>query len=186
MAPAAAKGAEPGTPAPATAGALIGVRTVLRAVAILLGLFCLYAVINKRLLFLDRWTAKALAVSLDLLGMHAAVIEENNLVTWQNGQRGFTIIEECTGVFGLWIFSAFILATPTKLRWRLAGVGIGAAVILVINQLRLVALALVQTFVPSMFDFAHEYLWQVLFIIVIVALFLSWLGKVDEWRRVSR
>jgi archaeosortase B (VPXXXP-CTERM-specific) len=159
-------------------------RLILRALVIWLGVFCLYALINKRISFLNLWTAAVFARLLDLLGMDAQASQD--LVTWHDHAQAFRIIEECTGIFGFWILSAFMLATPTRLSWRLIGVVGGGLIIFVANQLRLLGLALVQTYWPTMFQIAHDYLWQVVFVMVIAATFLAWLGRIDrEVRPVS-
>lgn len=152
-------------------------RLALRALAIWLAVFCVYALANQRVEFLNSWTAAVVARLLDLLGMNAAAA--GDVVTWHNHAQSFTIIEECTGVFGFWILAAFILATPTRLGWRLLGLAAGALVIFVANQLRLLGLVLMQTYWPSAFAITHDYLWQVVFVMVIAVTFLAWLGRID-------
>jgi archaeosortase B (VPXXXP-CTERM-specific) len=133
--------------------------------------------VNRRVEFLNLWTAALLARLLDLFGMDAAVA--GDVVTWHNHAQSFRVVEECTGVFGFWILAAFVAATPTRLGWRLLGIGAGSLVIFVANQLRLLGLVLIQTYWPSALAIAHDYLWQVVFVMVIAATFLAWLGRTD-------
>jgi archaeosortase B (VPXXXP-CTERM-specific) len=160
-------------------------RIIFRVAAVWLAEFVLYGLLDQRLNGLNRLTATVLAANLDLLGLGASV--SGDTVWWLDGRQGFTIIDECTAIFGLSIYIAFLLATPASFKLRLVGLIGGALAIFVLNQIRLLLLALVQTYIPSMFTFTHEYVWQVVFILMIVTLFLFWLGRVDrEARRVPR
>ena len=151
---------------------------ILRVTAIWLAEFVLYGVLDQRLDGLNHLTARVLGANLNLLHLHARV--DGDTVWWLHDRHGFTIIDECTAVFGVSIYAAFLLAIPAGFRWRMVGLIGGGLAILVINQLRLLLLALVQTFIPSMFTFAHEYVWQVIFILTIATLFLFWLGRVNR------
>jgi archaeosortase B (VPXXXP-CTERM-specific) len=151
---------------------------ILRVIAIWLAEFVIYGLLDRRLDGLNQLTARGLGANLNLLQLDARIAGDT--VWWLGDRHGFTIIDECTAVFGLSIYSAFVLATPAPLRWQGIGLVGGGLAIVGINQLRLLLLALVQTYFPSMFTLAHDYVWQVGFVVAIATLFLFWLGRINR------
>ncbi len=137
--------------------------------------FTLYGLLDQRLAALNEATARLFALSLRLLGFDAVAV--GHAVIWEAGARSFVIIDECTGIFGLLLFTAIVLATPAANGRRLLGIGIGILAIAVINLIRLIILAFVYTFAPTAFPFVHEVIIQVFFIAAVVALFLAWLPR---------
>ena len=88
------------------------------------------------------------------------------------------IIDECTGIYEMLIFSAAVLAFPTG--WRDKGLGIlmGCPMIYLFNLLRIAMLIVVGRFWPSAFDFMHVYFWQATMIVMITTVWLIWITKV--------
>ena len=54
---------------------------------------------------------------------------------------------------------------------------LGVPVLLAVNVLRLVTLGIVLRHRPGLLPFFHEYLWQVLFVLVVAALYLVWIER---------
>jgi len=85
------------------------------------------------------------------------------------------IIDECTGVLEMVIYSAAVVAFPTT--WRKKGIGIllGVPIIYVFNVLRIIVLLVVGAYSRSVFDFMHLYFWQATLVIMIASLWVGWL-----------
>jgi exosortase/archaeosortase family protein len=149
-------------------------RLALKAALIWGALSALYALCDWRFTPLTTRTAHVLARCLSALGLDAQV--DQATVAWNGGQCSFVIIPECTGIFGLSILAAFVLATPAGMGARLIGLAAGAVAVAILNLARLVLLALVQTHAPQLFPVAHDYLWQIAFVLGLAGVYGAWLG----------
>lgn len=121
---------------------------------------------------LQRAVARAAAELARLTGGHAEVRGTQVLV------RALTIDVnfECTGVYVLLILFTFLLAYPASWRARTAGVLVGAVGLSLINVLRISLLIRVATVRPDLFDYLHEYVWQGIFLVLVVAYAMLWVG----------
>jgi exosortase H (IPTLxxWG-CTERM-specific) len=90
---------------------------------------------------------------------------------------GMEIVSECSAVYVVILFTAGVLAFPTTWRARGLGLALGIPCILVANALRLVTLGAVIRFRASLLPLFHEYLWQVLFVFLVAALYLLWIER---------
>lgn len=91
--------------------------------------------------------------------------------------RGFQvqIIDECTGVLEIVIYTAAVLAYPTTWRKKLWGILLGAPAIYTFNVIRIIVLLIVGAYSQKVFDFLHLYFWQVTLIIIIATIWVAWL-----------
>ena len=94
--------------------------------------------------------------------------------------KGFavTIVDECTGVNEMLIFSAAVLAFPTSIGKKLIGLLLGNPLIYLFNVLRIAMLIVVGKYWYAAFDFMHLYFWQATMIVMIVSVWLLWIIKV--------
>ena len=101
--------------------------------------------------------------------------------------KGFAvnIIEECTGVYEVLIFSAAVLAFPTSWQNKGVGLGLGVPLLYLFNVLRIGVLMLVGKYQPEYFDFMHLYFWQATLILMITSVWLLWITQVvnRDWSR---
>lgn len=147
--------------------------------ALLLGLgTVLYPMATARWFFvieaLTAWTA---AVDYGVLALFSDEAKLNgNLVHF--GSFTVRIIEECTGVFEVIIFTSAVLAFPTTWQKRAIGLGFGIPLLYVFNVLRILVLLLVGRFQPDVFEFMHVYFWQATLILMITSVWLLWIFKV--------
>jgi exosortase/archaeosortase family protein len=85
------------------------------------------------------------------------------------------------------IFLAAVLAFPTAWPRRLVGAVGGLAVLYGINVLRLATLGYIGAIDDSpgqrWFNFIHEYVWQGIFIVFVVAVWMIWIEFVVKARR---
>jgi len=88
----------------------------------------------------------------------------------------FTVISECGGIQPMAIFIAAILAFPALWWRRLAGIIVGIPLLFWINAFRLAFLAVVGALdnAGAVFKFTHEYLWQGIYIVFVVAIWVGW------------
>lgn len=88
----------------------------------------------------------------------------------------FILIPECGAIEIMAIFLAAVLAFPTLWWKRLIGLAAGLPVMYGVNVFRLTVLAVIGAVDKSRvwFNFAHEYIWQAVYIIFVVAVWLLW------------
>jgi len=96
------------------------------------------------------------------------------------------INHECTGVFVLVIYAAFLLAYPARWLQRLVGIAIGVAVIEAVNVGRLSVLTVIASRWPQLFDYFHEYVWQGIFVAMLALLVAIWIDTVNRTAAVLR
>ena len=91
--------------------------------------------------------------------------------------QGFTvkIIDECTGVMEMVIYSAAVIAYPTSWRKKLLGIAYGIPAIYAFNVIRIILLLVVGAYSRPIFEFMHLYFWQATLIIIIATIWIGWL-----------
>lgn len=94
--------------------------------------------------------------------------------------KGFAvhIIEECTGVYEVLIFTAAVMAFPTNWSNKGIGLGLGVPLLYLFNVLRIAVLMVVGKHFPEYFDFMHLYFWQATLILMITSVWLLWITQV--------
>jgi exosortase/archaeosortase family protein len=92
----------------------------------------------------------------------------------------FILVPECGAIEIMAIFVAAILAFPTCWRKRVIGLAAGIPVMYGVNIFRLTVLAIIGAVDQSRvwFNLAHEYVWQAVYIIFVVAVWLVWVEYV--------
>ena len=90
------------------------------------------------------------------------------------------IIDECTGIYEMLIFSAAVLAFPTSWGKKLVGILLGNPLIYLFNVARIAALIVVGRYQPGAFEFMHLYFWQATMIVMITSVWLLWIIKVVQ------
>ena len=99
---------------------------------------------------------------------------------------GVNINNGCNGVEAMLILLASIVAFPASLRARLAGLGLGALVVQLLNAIRIVTLYLLGAYQPRLFDMFHTAVWQILIILSAIVFFLLWSARVAPNRLATR
>jgi exosortase/archaeosortase family protein len=85
---------------------------------------------------------------------------------------------ECTGAYVLLILVTFLLAYPARWRDRLAGIGIGVAALTALNVVRIAVLIRVAEIRPDLFGYFHEYVWQGVFLVLVIVYAMAWVEQV--------
>jgi exosortase/archaeosortase family protein len=88
----------------------------------------------------------------------------------------FILIPDCGAVQSMAIFLSAILAFPARWWKRVAGIVVGLPVLFWVNSFRLAFLAVIGAWDNGgpRFRFAHEYIWQGIYIVFVVALWMGW------------
>jgi exosortase/archaeosortase family protein len=96
----------------------------------------------------------------------------------------FILIPECGAIEIMAIFLAAVLAFPTLWWKRFIGLAAGLPIMYGVNVLRLTVLAVIGAMDKSRvwFNFAHEYVWQAVYIIFVVAVWLLWVEYIVKGR----
>lgn len=89
----------------------------------------------------------------------------------------YRIIYHCSGLFLMIIYSAAVVAFPATIKEKIIGLLFGNPILFFTNVLRLVMLGIVGSRWPQYFEASHEYLWQGIFIIFVIFLWLIWKEK---------
>jgi exosortase/archaeosortase family protein len=106
------------------------------------------------------------------LGIPAAVA--GNQITMTN--HVLEIVPDCTGISLAALYASLVIAYPLSWATRLTALAVGLPVIAAANMLRLLAVALASEHLSGeVFDFAHDYLFMGVMVLVVVALWAAWL-----------
>jgi archaeosortase B (VPXXXP-CTERM-specific) len=89
----------------------------------------------------------------------------------------FQVVDLCTAVMPMLIFTAAILAFPAKIKEKVIGLLLGLVGIFMVNQIRLISLFFIGAYAPGIFEVAHLLVWQSLMILVAIGLWLIWVYK---------
>jgi exosortase/archaeosortase family protein len=99
----------------------------------------------------------------------------------------FVLVPDCGAIEVMAIYVAAVLAFPTLLRRRFVGLLGGLPILYGVNLIRLSSLAYLAAYDPTTelkwFHFGHEFVWQAIFIIFVVAVWLCWIEFVVQRRR---
>lgn len=89
----------------------------------------------------------------------------------------FIIISECGAIEIMAIYFAAVIAYPTLLRKKLLGIIVGIPLMYFVNIFRLSFLAVVGALNAGgkWFEFLHYYVWQAVYIVFVVAVWLAWI-----------
>ena len=85
---------------------------------------------------------------------------------------------ECTGLYVLLILFTFLLAYPASWKSRIGGILVGVAALTAVNIFRISVLVGVAEVRPDLFAYFHEYVWQGVFLILVIAYAMSWVEHV--------
>ena len=85
----------------------------------------------------------------------------------------------CDAIAPMILYTLSILFFPVKWKHKPKGILIGILLLFTLNIIRIVTLYLTGKYIPSIFDMMHTDIWQILFIVFTLYLWLIWLRKVN-------
>lgn len=143
-------------------------------------LLCLFSFMNSRLEHYspsvvqqaNRSTAAVVCGILNLMRIKSTASGATINIRQAGSLR---IIYECTGIYIFLIFAAFVLSYPALIRQKLLGLAIFIPALYLVNLFRIVSLAIIQIHWPHYLDPVHKYLWEAVFMVLVVAASYLWL-----------
>ncbi len=108
---------------------------------------------------------------LNLLGQQTSVSGD----TISSSQFSVGIKQGCDAAEPMALFVAGILAFPSAVKKKVYGLFIGLAILFILNLIRIISLYYIGARYPELFDTMHLEVWQVIFIIIAMALWFFWL-----------
>ncbi len=85
------------------------------------------------------------------------------------------ILKGCDAVEAIALLSAALLSFPAKWSQKLVGFLAGAAILFVLNLVRIISLFITGVYAPSIFELMHVEVWQFIFILVAVGIWIFWI-----------
>ena len=95
------------------------------------------------------------------------------------------ISKGCDGLAPIALLVAGILIYPSKWKYKWPGILVGTGLLILLNLIRIVSLYFVGRYIPNLFDLMHIEVWQAIFIIIAVALWLIWLNWVFKKEKLA-
>ncbi len=83
----------------------------------------------------------------------------------------------CDAAEPMAIFLAAIIAFPARIKSKFPAIAIGLAILFLLNIIRVAALYITGYHYPELFETMHLAVWQVVFLMVAIALWLVWLNR---------
>lgn len=146
-------------------------------------LFCLLAVTGnvisyfltkgEHLYFFEVLTAHVAGFLMKITGLEPVIYQ--NIIKFAG--TVWLVDTECTAVNLINVFAAFICVYPASIKNKSIGLLLGLPFIIVANIARLLGMAWVVEVAPSYLGYFHDYLWQVLFLIMVGLMWLFWVDK---------
>lgn len=94
------------------------------------------------------------------------------------------IQNNCNAIYETALFIAAVLAYPATWRERAWGAMAGFTLLYLVNLMRVLSLIYIGSHFRQYFDASHIYVWQSLFIVFTLGLWLYWAGSVARHPRV--
>lgn len=94
-----------------------------------------------------------------------------NTAVYLNGKTSVGIADTCNGLELFVLFAGYILAYPQRWKIKLLFIAGGIPLLMLLNILRIVALASIYEYLPNFFLFAHHYLFTAT---MYIGIFLIW------------
>lgn len=141
---------------------------------IILDLLVWYLGRKEYLAFFDIFLSYVMAGLIKLSGLH--VIQDSNTLYLTNSS--WIVTTECTAIFIMLIFSSFIFVYPASTKQKGIALLSGIPFIFGANILRLYCMAWIDYLKPQYSEVFHNYMWQVVFIMMVVFMWMVWIDKV--------
>jgi len=91
----------------------------------------------------------------------------------------------CDGIEALAILMCGILVYPGSWKQKCAGLLMGTVLLVFINFIRIISLFFNGVYIPSIFEFMHTGVWQVLFIIFPLIIIFKWVNWINSTAKVT-
>lgn len=126
-------------------------------------------------LVIDQITVKPAAWLISLVDSQILVRANGRELSAPGG--GIVVLNGCEGTEVLFLLIAAMLTAPLTLRARLAGMLVGAAVVYILNQARVISLFYAFRADKALFEVMHGIVAPMLLIVAAAAFFVLWLQR---------
>lgn len=128
--------------------------------------------------------AKAEVASRELTVRENAKLPPEQAQKTRGMSFNFIVVPDCGAIPSMSIFIAAIIGFPALWRKRLIGLAIGLPILFCVNVFRLAFLASVGAWDAGgeIFSFAHHYVWQGIYIVFVVAVWMAWVELIVRRR----
>jgi exosortase H (IPTLxxWG-CTERM-specific) len=125
-----------------------------------------------------RWSAALLRLcTVDCTAQDAAII---------NTRFTIRIVKGCDSIYPTLLLCSAMFGYPSSWMRKIAGGVAGAVILYLLNIVRIGTLFAVGMFAPRAFEVVHLYVWQALFIVITLCMWLLWIVAGDRLARRSR
>ena len=94
------------------------------------------------------------------------------------GTFAVEIRSNCNAIYEVGLYTAAVWAFPASWRERLIGTLVGAAILYVVNIVRIASLLAVGLLQPAWFETSHLYAWQAVFLVVVATCWIAWVSRI--------
>lgn len=126
---------------------------------------------DNQLSFVNLFTASLITKLIQLSGLQATM--DGYVIHLANSS--WLMTTECTGIFVMVIYASFILTYTASLRAKGLALLAGIPFIYGANIIRLYTMAWIDTLTPEYSKFVHDYMWQGIFIGMVVIMWILWI-----------
>ena len=132
------------------------------------------------------WTATLAKICSSLVVWFDETASAQGKVLW-NTATGFGVSIEagCNGIEACIVLFAAIIAFPSSWRHKIMGFLVGFVAIQALNVVRVISLFYLGQWNMSVFNFAHEFLWQGLIMLDVLIVWLLWVRAGSKERAAN-
>ena len=148
-------------------------------VGLLVLLFLLELTPPVQTYFVMPWTNMLATISTFIVTLFdPSVVASGNVM--RNSVNGFAVAIEagCNGVEAAIVLIAAMLAFPAPWGYRVLGIAIGIVAVQLLNIVRVISLFYIGQWDFSVFEWAHQYVWQALIMLDVLVVWLIWVRRV--------
>ncbi|MFH0946185.1 MAG: exosortase H [Planctomycetota bacterium] len=163
-------------------------QAIRRFILLFLGLFLAFEVILYTVLVSSGIYQSHLDWNARVSGRILSLFLENIVVTRNHIQSpafSITVGIGCDAIQPAAVFLAGVLSFPVQVRAKVIGAVAGALIISAVNLVRIVSLYFLGLYRPDLFELAHVEVWQGLFIVLALVLWILWVRWADRPLRAA-
>ena len=119
---------------------------------------------------LTRYVATVVAGVMSLAG--AEVTQSGEIIVYRTSS--FEVLGDCTGIEVIGLFTAAVLAFPSRWRQRLGALALGIPMLMGLNLLRMISLIYLGARSPTALHYGHLYVWPIVLLTAALGMWLQW------------
>ena len=96
---------------------------------------------------------------------------------------GINVVDGCNGIYATAILLAGVIAYPSKIKHKAAGMAFGFIAIFALNLVRVISLLYMGQYFPDVFKEIHVFIWQPLIILWAIYIWYIWWDRIEGKKR---